>query len=395
MENREEPLENPGQRVTRKWFTCCTVVFSISIAIGFLVTIVGIVFFFKCGEIVVNEIVRRTPLIEGNPTYQAFIAKSIPIQLKFYFFNLTNAEALPENKERPKFNEIGPYCYNVTKERSNFEFNKEKSQLSFQERSFFQFDKNATIVGKGENDTFDQLDLVNFIGSSLAPSKLAKVLDFIGRKTVTKNFTVGGFLWGHPDGLFALMMKSVVGKKEEKQKAPTKFGILIGANGSSTSFTIDTGNKNLDRYQKLVKFDGFNGTVDNWPERLVNVSNSTKLNEIIGTFGAAFRPNLNWNDELIYFLTLLRIPLYFVYNRLSMVRAFYTFRFNMDLTKFYEMTKTINDFHCQHGAEVCLPGGVLNITSIVRVPIFITLPHFLGVESNKGLVRITKITKRR
>ena len=121
------------------------------LALGILVIVVGVVI-----EVVPDQMIKKNlALVPGSELYQAWTEPAkLPTTIQFSFFDLQNNFFTRANNEStdtpieeggmPVVEERGPYVYREKIIRSNFTFNEDKTQISFTERTEYEFDEEAS-----------------------------------------------------------------------------------------------------------------------------------------------------------------------------------------------------------------------------------------------------------
>lgn len=69
---------------------------------------------------------------------------SLDITASVYIFNWTNSEQFNNPNVKPRFEELGPYCFTETQEKLNVVWHPENSTVSYLRRSHFYFDEAAS-----------------------------------------------------------------------------------------------------------------------------------------------------------------------------------------------------------------------------------------------------------
>ena len=69
-----------------------------------------------CVKFVLKNLTRwlnfqNVVLQEGTASFNAWVSPPAPIFIEFYFFNLTNPEAVLGEHAKPNLQQIGPYTY--------------------------------------------------------------------------------------------------------------------------------------------------------------------------------------------------------------------------------------------------------------------------------------------
>ncbi|KAG1677320.1 Protein croquemort [Nymphon striatum] len=68
---------------------------------------------------ILPRVFKNKLLAPGNEAYKQWVKPTIPIYLKFYFFNCTNIQNFTKAEEIPVFQELGPYVYREYRKKVN------------------------------------------------------------------------------------------------------------------------------------------------------------------------------------------------------------------------------------------------------------------------------------
>lgn len=109
----------------------------------------------KIGE----EMKQKLPLINGSESYSKWSSPSVPIYLKFHFFNVSNPDEILEGK-KAKLNEIGPFVYQEIVSRDVIGFEDNEQHLRFKTRKSYRFIPEQSILSLDTPLTTINLPLV-------------------------------------------------------------------------------------------------------------------------------------------------------------------------------------------------------------------------------------------
>ena len=374
------------------WSCCCKAFIATFVIVGVILAVVGIVLVLKHRQIMVEQIKKIAPLVSGSSTLKLFMSPPNAMKANIYMFSVTNPEAVVERGEKPDLQEIGPFVYQYQANRYDFSFNKDETDLSFQRKQTYIFDKEAS-GDRTEDDEITQLDLVAYVGlvgaremgmGSLAMSFLRQY----NRTYPFRKFKVGELLWGGNDPLYSFLMKSlsvVTGDKVEAGKND-KFGLFYGVNGTANTFVIDTGKANMEMFQKVLKYGENEGRFDDiWPIITDNLGRPMDVNNFRGVLGSSFAPDVNRNEILTALVPTMCFALDLSFSSAVDIDDMEMLRFGIDYKSFNPLSLKINqafcDPHDRNNKTKCLSSGVLNSTQCLDdKPVVFSWPHFLEAD---------------
>lgn len=112
-------------------------------------------------ESLYDYIMHNNLLLKPNSTaYNVWVKNPVPIALKLFVFNWTNPEDIYNNSVKPKFQQLGPYYFTETKEKSSIVWN-ENNTVTYKNLKKWYFDEN---LSKGRlTDTMTTIDPVTLV----------------------------------------------------------------------------------------------------------------------------------------------------------------------------------------------------------------------------------------
>ncbi|KAJ3631490.1 hypothetical protein MTP99_012613 [Tenebrio molitor] len=348
--------------------------------------IVTIIFGFVAYQSIFEFIIRdQVSLHKRNYVRQFYLKYPIPLDFRVYFFNVTNPEEVHEGGV-PMLKEIGPYCYDLYKERIDVEDNDTDDSLTYTPHDIYLFNQERS--GNLSQDDYVTIihplivGMVNFVATK-APQFLSILNTALGflfpdNESIYLTAKVKDILF---DGMLinctAKDFSTMVVCKRLKSQIPginyndediLKYSLLGNQNGTvPTRMKVLRGIKNSKDLGRLIAVD--------------NVTKSTmwskeECNEFRGTDGWIFPP-LSANERQIWIhSTTLCMNLHADYVEKATANG-------ISVQKYY------SDFEdlCEDCSidESCLPRGLIDLTECVKVPLYISLPHFL--RSDESLLR--------
>lgn len=335
--------------------------------IGIVITIIGLTGGLLWSSVYSSILFKELSLTPKSTNYELWIETPIPMYLKIYMFNLTNAENFGLVKgEKPIFVEMGPYVFSEVDTKVQQTWNK-NGTITYQRKRVWHFEESMS-----NGSLSDSITNINAVTASVAyalrykPQFLREMADRIMRMVdqklvVTK--TVNELLFeGYND-----TMLNIARKLNVTEIPFTKFGWFVDRNGTASydgTFNMLTGASDLSDLGILKEWN-FNNKVSYYPGECGIVK---------GTNGDLWPP-LTDNKTISFFVSDICTSLTATYNNTIVHEGLTGVRY------------TSNDLILDNGSKVpsrrcycegeCVPSGALNI-SLCKwgAPAFISLPHF-------------------
>ena len=125
------------------------------LALGILAIIVGVVIEVVPDQIMPDLLKKNLAIVPESEIFKSWSEPDkLPVTMQFTFFDIKNNLMTKANNEStdkpieeggmPIVEERGPYVYREKKIRSNVIFNEDQTQLSFSERTEYEFDEEAS-----------------------------------------------------------------------------------------------------------------------------------------------------------------------------------------------------------------------------------------------------------
>ena len=125
------------------------------LALGILAIIVGVVIEVVPDQIMPDLLKKNLAIVPESEIFKSWSEPDkLPVTMQFTFFDIKNNLMTKANNEStdkpieeggmPVVEEKGPYVYREKKIRSNVNFNEDQTQLSFSERTEYEFDEEAS-----------------------------------------------------------------------------------------------------------------------------------------------------------------------------------------------------------------------------------------------------------
>lgn len=342
---------------------------------GLVLIGLGVALYFKFPDVVTDQINKRVTVQKGHATYEQLQEPSIPIYKNFYFFNLTNTKEFADSKGRstPNLEEIGPYSYREYRTKSLFEDpDGDVGVIHYTQQKIFEFDANNSLHGLSESDIICTINipLVAAIDEAKDSFLLRSALRLIITTTGAKLFIcqeAGALAWNYTDSLVQALHLA--------GKYPSKYVHL-----QMNNFTNDTlpsiirnGVQNISRNGEFVQWDGLR-KLTTWPN-----GDETGANDIRGTEGFFFRPNLREGDGLEVFVDDIQRSIDLVYLGKVEPLGINGFRYGIDNATF---KSAFSEPKNARWGSWC-PDGLfyLGPTQLKEIPVFGSKPHFLDGDA--------------
>jgi len=353
--------------------------------IGLVLVIFGIII-----DHVPGILMKKSVPIVDRPSSKSFPAwskPSLPIYMKFHFFNVTNVEEVMKG-EKPIVNQLGPYVYREQREKVNIEFNPDNTEVSYNEKIWFFFEPSMSSGSEDDITSNYNLPYIGTISALLeakrqgnAKAGLAVMLlngKIVANKIPLFSFnTVGELLWGHTSSFFNLVYRN---KKFKDKITTNQWGLFMGRNGTAGDrMTIGTGINSLDDLAQVKKYKG-EPKLDYWY--------SDAANAINGTDGSMFHPGINRRENLYMFSPDLCRSIMAEFKGEEEIHGVKTLHYGPSKMVFAgpdENPDNVNFCWPDGKAESCLGQGLLRVSKCKKnAPLVASSPHLLGADAGKA-----------
>jgi len=363
------------------------------LALGVILIIVSAIVIVVPNQMMPKLLKESLPLVKDSKVFESWKEPGkIPVTMEFFFFDIKNNLHTQANNEstdtpieqggKPVVEEKGPYVYRETRIRSNITFNDDQTELGFSERTRFEFDREAS--------NGDESDLIHGINMPMLtvygliskmddkdPMKLAVISIFNTmaqriKMEVVQQKTVGEWLWGANSTILEELMKNIqLLPPDMKEKATsTQFGYMMDNNATS-QYVIGTGFEDLRDVAQIKKYNG-KAELDYW--------GSCYSNEIKGTDGTIFHPNVNSKETLFMFSADICRSIYATFEKEEAIKGINTLVFTPPSDVFASPDENEkNAGFCE--PKPCLGSGLLRVTNCRHdAPLVISQPHLCDAD---------------
>lgn len=305
--------------------------------------------------------------------YEFWQKSDVPIYMRFYLWNVTNAAAVLDNHQQPILQQLGPYVFREKHNKVNMTWHENGTVTYMQVKTwYFRPD-----LSNGSLE--DQITTLNVPLLAAAPMvrSLNRVLKYLFndmlevlRIPVFVTHSAREFLFdGYRD---ALLDTALIAKYAMDFVLPfDKFGWFYSRNNSvyyDGVFTMDTGKRNIQDLGILRYWNGTNTTTAYYPP----------CNQVNGTTGELFMPRLPRTHIQLYSPDLCRsvsVP----YTDDLTVKGLQGQRYQADHMVF--ASPEVNPENACFCTGVCPPTGLLNETLCrFGAPAFVSFPHMLYAD---------------
>ena len=284
----------PEKRVTKyyRWLLCVILSVLILFSASITLTISGGVMWFATYSNVHTQVTHHMSLQNDSLLYGQWLAPDARIYKDFYIFNWTNPSELHKGVV-PNLQEVGPYRYREYRNKTVTRVSEDGCYVDYTQHKIFVFDREATNMNLSEDDVIHTLNLplagaVHIARNSRFLIAALNSLILETNSSLYKSVTVGELIWGYEDTFIAELKKLYLFPKDKN------FSIFINDNPQDQLPSIV--NSGVCDSQGLGEFIQWDGRVqmDIWGDEFANMIN--------GTEGFFFRPFLNSNDKITFFV---------------------------------------------------------------------------------------------
>ncbi|KAK1174400.1 lysosome membrane protein 2-like [Acipenser oxyrinchus oxyrinchus] len=347
------------------------VIYSTGIIIAQLLIITGIALVVtQVFQTVLHNLVKKQIVLkEGADVFKSWQNPSPPVYMQYYFFNVTNAEAVMQGR-KPTVEEIGPYTYREYRPRENVTFLENGTKVSALSPKTFVFCRDMSS-GDPEVDLITTVNIpavavMEQVRSSII---LSSIISFGMQSIGVEMFmtrTVNELLWGFKDPLLTRL-------RAFKPEVEEYFGLMYKKNGTSDDeFVFHTGMQDYKDFGKIVSWNG---------ESKMKWWSSNESNMINGSDGSSFHPLIGKNESLYIFSPDLCRSIYLTFEKDVGIKGIPAYRFSPPPEVL--ASPEINPAN----AGFCVPAGTCMGTGVLKVsvcrkgaPVVVSFPHFYQAD---------------
>nr|CAH7722186.1 unnamed protein product [Callosobruchus chinensis] len=327
------------------------------LAIGSLLTLIGMVLFgfVVFPKVLHSQVKGMVNLGPGTDIRGMFLTVPFALSFKVYIFNVTNPTEIEYNGAKPILKEIGPFCYEEWKKKVNVVDSEENDTISY----------NPVDTQKP-----GALNLINKAFKSVYSNPTSIFLT----ATVDEILFDGVIIHCGASDFAGKAMCSQL-KQEPSLRHINEddlaFSLLGPKNGTEGKrIKAYRGTKKSRNVGKIVEYDGAE-KMSSWP--------TDECNVIDGTDGTIFPPFLEPEDGIVSYAPDLCRSLGAYYVKSTKYSGIPVGEYTADLGD----ASTNEDEKCYcYTDDTCLKKGLMDLYKCSGVPIYASLPHFLGAHES-------------
>jgi len=288
---------------TRHSLRKTAIILGLIAAVLIVISSVGLHYF---DSVIDSQIAKQIPIKPETEAYEKWVKLAVPLTIKFFLFNVTNAFEVINFGALPKLVECGPYTFIETREKQQVRFENNGERVVYKEFKYYYFDQART------NGSLDDVVIVPNIPEIAMASQIISKAESIPQ--------LAEFLYGMLNAAFHTSESNIFGKRKVREmlfdgykvdamqemqniingipnmpipfKSPLKnnmFGLFIWKNGTddpdSLDWRIQTGLNDATNFGQVISY---NDKTQNSCWR-----NSYYCNAMLGGDGSQFPPILD------------------------------------------------------------------------------------------------------
>lgn len=355
----------------------------ISLSLGVFLVISGVINLTILPTLI-RDYIRKSLVIvnSSSQTFYPWKDFTLPIITQFYFFNVTNPEAVSSGLEYPRLQEVGPIVFLKYRSKVNVSFSEDGTLVEYDVLRKWVFDSGKSVVSLDTEVLHLNVPVVSSAAfvSRLNMDSREKVFLYysinqmhsLTRSSLFERHSIRQLMFdGYSD---PLIQEAFMLNFEEMTIPFDRFGWFYGRNNSSDGrFKIYTGKEDISKLGQLYSW-----------------RNSTQISqrgcgEVKGVLTDFFPPLDVQKDppsQVDFFVSDLCRPLTLYYEGHSPKRRTkgikgHRYSFNR---KSLDNSQKDNKCHCssESGTSDCPPNGVIDTSDcFFDAPTALSLPHFL------------------
>ena len=250
---------------------------------------------------------QQIPVVPGTDSYRKWEKLAVPLTMRFFLFNVTNADKVMQFGDKPILQEVGPFVFRENRFKANVSFEHGGEHVLYREAKEYFFDP---IHSKGHS--LDDMIIVPSIPEIAMAGKLSKQAESVSAlstflynmlnaafsTTQTRLFSmrrVGDLLF---DGYTVRALEQLINVTSNIPNDPlniksplpnNRFGFFYLKNGTedpeSAVWRTHTGLNDPSRFGQVITYDNHSEN-QCWRR-------SYYCNTMLGTDGSQFAPNLD------------------------------------------------------------------------------------------------------
>lgn len=305
--------------------------------------------------------------------------------MSIYMFNITNKEEFPWKNSKPRVQQIGPYVFRETWNRTNVKFFP-NGTLSYQKIKTFYLDPNMTVGSLDDVITTLNIPALS-VGAMMKTSGpfvkriMGTVLHFLHENTFVQKKVREMLFEGYDDPLIKLAADVLgttpydrfgyfYGRNATPQE---EYNIFTGAQGNSAKFTI------IEKYRNKT-------SMDVWGNR--------ECNRVRGTDGSSYPPFLDKAKPLELFAADMCRIMKLEFKEMAEMYGVPAYEYQLSPDTFDNgIRNPENKCYCPDGH--CLKYGAFNLSRCAfGAPLALSFPHYYDADPSY-LARIDGLSPNR
>lgn len=280
---------------------------AIFFVVGCALAITGHYTYNRVDSFIARQIEKQVPIRNNTDAFKKWQKLAVPMTIRFYLFNVTNADHVIRFGEKPRVEQVGPYVFEETRFKIDVRFDHHDEHILYREAKKYWFDPQ-----RSGDRTLDDVVIVPSIPEMALIAKLSQQADklpamsaFLYNMLNAALQTSGARLFAPQrvgdllfDGYKVRTLETVLNITRNIPNNPlnikspllnNKFGFFYLKNGTEDpelgEWRVHTGLNDAARFGQVLSY---NDKQENacWRQ-------SVYCNAMIGTDGSQFPPNLD------------------------------------------------------------------------------------------------------
>nr|APZ81422.1 sensory neuron membrane protein 2a [Adelphocoris lineolatus] len=365
-------------------------------AFGAVIFIIGLFFATSGTDMMINSKIKKGIVLEeGSEGLKRFQKTPFPLEFKVFLFNITNTDDVMMGG-KPVLTEMGPYTYDLYKEKPELKFLKD-GMIEY--NMTYQFHFNAQKSRGSESDMVTGLNVpllgtatmveqtfpmgLGFLNNAI-PFLFPNITDIFVTTTV-KDLLFDGILLrcNYTSGPAMPICNGLKGRApptiwREEETKNYRFAMFRHKNKTSEGpYKVKTGKGDVTEVGQIVEYQ-HRQTLKNWDK-------NSSCTIIKGTDTTIFGPLKNPHDDLYIFVP--DVCLSFTANYVNT-----SIQNGIPLNKYFAAEKNMASYSkdpdnlCRcakddEGVRHCLKDGVIDASPCQGAPVIMSNPHFLDADA--------------
>lgn len=333
-----------------------------------------------------EKIKSQLPILKGTDAYTRYTNSSVPIHVKVYMFNVTNANEVSTTGAKPILAQVGPIALTERRRKEIVQISGDNTTLDYKLYRTFYFNQNESIPLDGMVTLPNAPAFSAFFAAELkkqdeegAADPVVVVSQYLSNHTAYITHSVSDWIFNgiDLDWLDALNDDGVI---LDDQPMDNKFAIFYKKKNGTWDekadgvMTISTGvDGNFTNIGKVVRWN---------KKPAVSYWKGDPCNQIRGTDGQFFHPFVQKDEKLDIFAPDLCRTLSIEFIKTTSIRSIELYRFGIT-SSFFKPVNYNDETKCycvkrSHEAKqkFCQLSGVVDVSSCRKKPIVLSTPHF-------------------